>query len=268
MARPPLIVAYHAVSNSWSSPLAVRPAALDHQLAHLRRHGYVGLTFAESERRRQAGTLPDRSVVITFDDGYRSTLAAADILAAHGYPGTVFVVTGFVASGGVLEWPGIQADRGNPRSEEELRSLTWEELERLVDRGWEVGSHTVSHALLSEVSAQRLERELTDSKDAIATRLGSCETVSYPYGREDATVAHASQAAGYLAGCTLKGVPSADGPHLRPRVGLGSRQRGLRLRFTVSPLGLRARRTALARAASGLRARPAWLPRSGEAGDA
>ncbi len=93
----PLILAYHAVSSTWASPLAVSAAALDEQAAHMRRHGYEGLTFAEAERRRVEGTLPSRSVVFTFDDGYASTLRAAETLARHGYPGTVFVVTRFAS---------------------------------------------------------------------------------------------------------------------------------------------------------------------------
>src|SRR5947199_10794477 len=92
-AARPLILAYHAVSSTWDSPLAVSEEALEHQAAHLHRRGYRGLTMAEAERLRTGGGLPPRSVVFTFDDGYRSTLRAAEILERHGYPGTIFAVT-------------------------------------------------------------------------------------------------------------------------------------------------------------------------------
>ena len=83
---PPLILAYHAVSSTWASPLAVPEAALDEQAAHMHRHGYEGFTLAEAERRRVAGTLPSHAVVFTFDDGYASTMRAAETLARYGYP--------------------------------------------------------------------------------------------------------------------------------------------------------------------------------------
>ena len=248
------------MSSSWQSPLAIDPSALDCQLAHLRRRGYAGLTFAESERLRAAGRLPERSVVITFDDGYRSTLEAADVLDAHGYPGTVFVVTSFVDSGRPLEWPGIAGERLRPGADRELRPLTWADLESMVARGWEVGSHTVTHPLLSALPADRVERELVESRRRIADRLGRCETIAYPYGREDGAVARAAADAGYLAACTLKGVPTADTPYLRPRVGLTSRDRGLRLRLGTSPAALGARRSRPARIASRLRPARSWLP--------
>ena len=64
--------------------------------------------MAEAERLRVRGGLPPRSVVFTFDDGYRSTLRAADILERHGYAGTVFAVTAFPGTGRHLSWEGIE----------------------------------------------------------------------------------------------------------------------------------------------------------------
>jgi len=121
-AARPLILAYHAVSSTWDSPLAVTEEALDHQAAYLRGRGYRGLTMAEAERLRASGGLPPRSVVFTFDDGYRSTLRAAAILGRHGYAGTVFAVTAFPGSGRQLSWEGI---------EHELTAATAVELEPL-----------------------------------------------------------------------------------------------------------------------------------------
>jgi peptidoglycan/xylan/chitin deacetylase (PgdA/CDA1 family) len=261
----PLILAYHAVSSSWDSPLAVTEEALSQHASHLHRQGYVGLTLAESERQRASGRLPSRAVVFTFDDGYRSTVRAAEILGRYGYPGTVFTVTAFADSGASLSWAGIEHEL-RPASAGDLAPLGWDELAALRDCGWEVGSHTVSHALLVGVDDSRLAAELADSQRTIADRLGRCETLAYPYGVADAHVAAAAQRAGYVAACTLTGAHVADQQYLRPRVGMASADTGARLRAKVSPLGVELRRSAAARTVRRLRRRRAWLPAAGGEG--
>jgi peptidoglycan/xylan/chitin deacetylase (PgdA/CDA1 family) len=256
--RRPLILAYHATSDSWSSPLAISEEALDHQAAHLRRHGYEGLTFADAERLRGQGALPPRTVVFTFDDGYTSTLRAADTLARHGYPGTAFVVTSFAGSGERLRWPGIEHEL--VRGGEELDPLGWDQLAGLVERGWEVGSHTITHRLLTELDDADLERELTESRRVVGERLGECRTISYPYGQADDRVAAAAAAAGYEAGCTLTGAHVADDRYLRPRVNMTRADIGTRLALKVSPAGVGLRRSTAARTVRRLRRRRDWLP--------
>jgi peptidoglycan/xylan/chitin deacetylase (PgdA/CDA1 family) len=262
MTRRPLMLAYHAVSSTWVSPLALSDARLDEHAAHMRRSGYEGLTFAEAERRRAEGTLPERTVVFSFDDGYVSTLRAAEILARHGYPGTVFVVTRFTESGEPLSWEGIEHEMTQENAEN-LAPLGWAELATLRDRGWEVGSHTVTHMLLTSGDDLRLASELDDSRRTIADRLGSCETVAYPYGVADTRVAAAARRAGYAAACTLTGAHLADEQHLRPRVGMAAADTGARLRAKVSPLGVGLRRSAAARTVRRLRRRRDWLPAAG-----
>ena len=140
----PIVLCYHAVSSSWPSSLAVSEDLLERHVGALRRRGYVGLTLAYAERARQDGTLPRRSVVVTFDDAYASTLRARPILDAVGYPGTVFVVTRFAESQERMRWSGIDT-WSNGEHAHELDPLGWDELSQLQDAGWEVGSHTVSH---------------------------------------------------------------------------------------------------------------------------
>ncbi len=259
----PLILAYHAVSSTWESSLAVTEECLAAHAEHLSRRGYEGLTFAEAERRRASRTLPARTVVFTFDDAYRSTARAADILHRYGYPGTVFAVTSFADSGAHLSWAGIEHEL-SPETADQLAPLGWDELAALRDRGWEVGSHTLTHALLTECDDSRLAAELADSRRAIADRLGGCETVAYPYGVADARVAAAAGRAGYAAACTLTGAHVADEPYLRPRVGMSSADTGHRLQAKVSPLGVALRRSAAARTVRRLRRRRDWLPAAAE----
>jgi peptidoglycan/xylan/chitin deacetylase (PgdA/CDA1 family) len=239
--------------------LAISEADLRTQLAYVTKQGFVGLTISDAERRRQEGTLPRRSVVVTFDDGYASTLRAAPILGELGLPGTVFVVTDFVESGDPLSWPGIDHWLA-PETIGELKSLTWDDAEMLAAKGWEVGSHTMTHPVLTRADDERLEDELTQSRAVIERRLGQCTSVAYPYGVADRRVADAAGRAGYEVGCTLTFAHFVDEPLRRPRVGMSHQGTLLGLAVQVSRFGLAVRRSRAVRLARTLRRKRAWIP--------
>ena len=94
----------------------------------------------------------------TFDDGFRSVLRAQPACEELGFPATVFVVTSFHDDGRKLDWPGLE--HVGIGSADDRASLTWEELARLQEQGWEVGSHTVSHRLLPDLEDDELAEEL------------------------------------------------------------------------------------------------------------
>lgn len=260
--RRPLILAYHAVDSAWASPLAVTARSLELQAAYLAARGFIGLTVTEAERGRQLGRLPARSVVFTFDDGYRSTALAAPILARFGFPATVFAVTGYVESQRPFDWYGVGHE--DPA---QLSPMDWDELAALKDKGWEVGSHTVTHALLTTTDDRTLADELAGSRTRIVERLGSCDSIAYPYGQADRRVALAAGRAGYRAAVMLTGVVVADEALRRPRVGLGSGDRGLRLRMKLSAPGLAARRARPARLVRRWRGARDWMPSDEPAAD-
>lgn len=228
-----LILTYHAVSSDWPSPLAMPADSLRRQLRRLAGRGYTGLTASQAEERRRKGMLPSRTVVVTFDDAYTSTLLAKPILDEFGYPATVFVATGFASGGRRLSWPGIDHWLDGPHAQE-LAALSWDGLVRLAEGGWEIGSHTVTHPSLPALDDAALERELVESREAIVARLGCCEAIAYPYGHADDRVARAAGRAGYSVGLTLGSALRRDEPLLRPRTGLYSSDRW-RERLKLSP---------------------------------
>ena len=264
MPKPPVILAYHAVSTTWRSPLAVSEDALREQLGWFRRRGYTGLTFTECERRRRDGSLPHRALVVTFDDGFRSVLRAQPACEELGFPATVFVVTSFVDDGRHLDWPGLE--HVGIGSADDRASLTWEELARLQEQGWEVGSHTVSHRLLPDLEDDELAEELRDSREAIVQRLGRCDTVCYPYGLADRRVAAAAASAGYAAGVTLTRAHPVDEPLRRPRVNMEESDRGLRLRLLLSRGATVLRRSSLLDRLEARGGRSPWIPQGPEHG--
>jgi peptidoglycan/xylan/chitin deacetylase (PgdA/CDA1 family) len=209
-----LVFAYHAVSPVWPSGLAVSPERMRVQLERLVERGRPGATFTEVLRREA----PARAIAVTFDDGYRSVLEHAfPLLSELGLPGTVFVPTDLVGSPRPMSWRGIDRWTGGPH-EDELIPLDWDQLRRLRDAGWEIGSHTRTHPQLTRLGGEELMAELTGSREKVIREVGSCTSLAYPYGDHDDRVRAAAREAGYEGAATMELGP-AD-PFRYPRVGV------------------------------------------------
>ncbi len=231
-SRDVLVLCYHAISDSWPADLALPASQFERQLTLLVNRGYRGGTFSDALRAPRSGP----TLVVTFDDAYRSTLELGKpILDRLGLPATVFVPTAFPAAGAPMAWPGIDRWLGGPH-EHELAPLSWTQLSALSEAGWEIGSHTITHPRLTQCSDQQLTAELAGSRDQCADAVGSpCRSLAYPYGDVDARVVAATKAAGYEAGAALPA-------HLRPpsglewpRIGAYSIDTPLRFAVKVSP---------------------------------
>jgi peptidoglycan/xylan/chitin deacetylase (PgdA/CDA1 family) len=113
--------------------------------------------------------------------------------------------------------------------------MSWEEVGRLAEAGWEVGSHTRTHPRLPTLDERELQRELTESRRESEERLGvPVRSVAYPYGDVDSRVVRAAQKAGYVTGAALP-----DRIHARralewPRVGIYQNDPFPRFRSKVS----------------------------------
>jgi peptidoglycan/xylan/chitin deacetylase (PgdA/CDA1 family) len=216
-----LVLCYHAVSDVVASTRTVRRSELRRHVAALVDRGYVGMTFNRVVLER---TRKDR-LAVTFDDGDRSVLEHAfSVLSELGVPGTAFVAAGTVGA------PGL---------------LGWDELRLLANAGWEIGSHSVTHACLTDVDDAALEEELRASRELIEAQLGvPCRSIAYPYGESDERVRAAARRTGYTAGCTTGGTRRADVLDW-PRVGIDGRDGPIVTRLKTSRLGRSLRGTPL-----------------------
>jgi peptidoglycan/xylan/chitin deacetylase (PgdA/CDA1 family) len=190
-ARVPILM-YHyigplpPVADQIRRGLTVSTEAFDAQLDWLATHGFEAVTMDQlAEAWWGAGTLPPRPVVLTFDDGYAETAAlVSPRLAARGWPGVFYVVTGFVGYGPYVSWAQLRA---------------------LLQIGMSVESHTVSHWELPGLADSVLRKELQDARRDLQAQLGvAASQLGYPSGRYTARVRAAAEAAGYRTATTTR----------------------------------------------------------------
>jgi peptidoglycan/xylan/chitin deacetylase (PgdA/CDA1 family) len=119
---------------------------------------------------------------LCFDDGLKSCITSAlPLLLAHGAPAAFFLPTAYVdgtlGQGSPRYWLEVREDR-------RLEFLDWDDCRRLAAAGMTFGSHTHSHAKLSDCSAGEVNRELRESKRAIERELGDvCRHFACPWGQ-------------------------------------------------------------------------------------
>lgn len=227
------MLCYHAVSDTWPADLALPAHRLYNQLDYLVSRGYRGATFSDAIAAPRRG----RTLVVTFDDAYQSTLTRGKpVLDQLGLPATVFVPTAYPDRERPMVWPGIDQWQGGPH-EHELLPLSWSELASLERQGWEVGSHTVTHPRLTALREEALKSELVESRDACAHATGSaCRSLAYPYGDVNAGVVEATRAAGYAAAAALPARPHPERALEWPRIGVYSIDDRARFAVKVSPV--------------------------------
>lgn len=229
-----VVLCYHGVSPTWPAVVTVTPTNLEAQLSRFLRRGYRGSTLCD------ALTAPrhERTLVVTFDDAFRSVLTLAfPVLERLGLPATVFVPTAYPDSGSPMGWAGYDHWLGTPH-EHELACLSWEELRRLRAAGWEIGSHTHSHPRLTSLDESSLTRELHISREKCEWEMKEpCYSLAYPYSDCDSRVVRAARQAGYALATTVAVGSRPALPLQWPRVIVARKD-------TAVLVGLRARRLA------------------------
>ena len=156
------------------------------QMRWLDRHGFQAVTLDQVEAAWSGrGLLPRRPIVVSFDDGYRSHYTTAmPILRRHRWPGVLSLAL------------GNMKQPGGP--------ITTAEVQKLVDAGWELASHTISHLDLRYLGGKRLRHELRDSRRIIRYVFRvPVDNFTYPAGLYNARTIRAVKSAGYRGALTV-----------------------------------------------------------------
>jgi peptidoglycan/xylan/chitin deacetylase (PgdA/CDA1 family) len=194
---PVPILMYHVVSAP--QPGAPYPdlytpkPVFEAQMKALSKRGYHGVTLAQvDDYWRHGYALPSKPIVISFDDGYLSHYThALPVLKALGWHGVLNLEINNVRPG----------------------DLTASQVRALIDAGWEVDSHTISHPDLTTIGDAQLQQELAGSRRYLKKHFGvPADFFCYPAGRYDARVVAAVKAAGYRAATTTE--PGLASPKL------------------------------------------------------
>ncbi|GEM_PF-305761 len=186
------ILMYHYISvpppdaDQYRRDLSVTPENFEAHLAWLRSQGYQSITLRELVFHLTAGwPLPEKSVVLTFDDGYRDHYTHAfPLLRKYGYVGTFFLVTRPI-------------DDGDPNY------LTWEMVQEMHRAGMSMQPHGYRHFDLKGKPTDFLVYEIVGAKEAIEARTGEITRFfCYPSGSYDRHTINVLESANFWAAVT------------------------------------------------------------------
>ena len=182
------VLNYHQVEPKDGNPLTLWPEQFEAQMEYLAAEGYTTITIDEMMDALENGTsLPEKSVIITFDDGYADNYEYVyPILKKYGFKATIFLIYDFTNA-----YPNY---------------LTWDQVAEMKDSGLiHFESHTMTHANLAELtSVDELRHEIADSHDLLSEKLGyDMHYIAYPGGRVNEEIERITSAAGYRGGFTV-----------------------------------------------------------------
>jgi peptidoglycan/xylan/chitin deacetylase (PgdA/CDA1 family) len=188
-SEPPVpILMYHHIApagpHARLPALWVHPAAFAAHVRALRGAGYRAVTLGRVwDAWNDGPPLPRLPVVVSFDDGYADQVRhALPVLRRARWPGVLNLALDFLPGMG-----GTAAVR------------------RLLAAGWEIDSHSITHADLTTLGPARLRTELAGSRARIRRLFGvPANFFAYPYGRLDSGVVGAVRRAGYFAATTTR----------------------------------------------------------------
>lgn len=181
---PVPIIEYHVIGPAPADApypeLYVTRPDFHRQMDWLDDHGYEAVTLETVEDAwYRGGTLPEKPIVISFDDGYRPQFTyALPELRKHGWPGLL----NLKAEGSELYGSNVEA---------------------MLDAGWELASHTIDHSDLTTLEGAALEREVAGSRRILRRDYGvPVKNFCYPAGEYDEATIAAVEAAGYEGATT------------------------------------------------------------------
>ncbi|GIO29891.1 deacetylase [Paenibacillus albilobatus] len=180
------ILMYHSISQNRHGKLFVSPEVFYQQMEHLNHAGYHTITFKDLLHWKTGEALPDKPVLITFDDGYLDNYKVAyPILKAFQMKATIFVTSDFI---------------GSPNH------LNWSQIREMEQSGFiEIGAHTRHHVELTKSKKLQRVDEVLGGKRRLEKGLGHpVIAFAYPSGKYNQNVVQVVKRAGFEFAVTTK----------------------------------------------------------------
>lgn len=189
------VLGYHNFSNTKPvSEMRMRTSEFCCQMQYIKDAGLSVISMEDFlQWLRGERQLPERCILITIDDGWKSVWTDAyPVLKAYGYPFTTFLYTRYIQ---------VQGD-----------SMTKAQIQEMAEHGATIGSHSTNHlypkswrrlAQGSEAYTAQVQREILDSRDKLVGFFGTCSAYCYPGGFNTPPMLEALRASAYRAAFTV-----------------------------------------------------------------
>ena len=211
------VLNYHQINDVDNNALTVTVKDFDDQMRYLSENNYNVITPKEMlDAFKNNAKIPDKTVIITFDDGYKDNYKNAyPILKKYNLKGTIFVITDYVSL-----YPNY---------------ITWDEAKEMQKSGViNLESHTMDHFNLLKISKNDARLQLANSKYWLEAHLKKPVTfLAYPEGDYNEDLKNMLKELKYEGGFTVNYglVSSASDVYEMPRVAVFGYQSGNLTRF-------------------------------------
>lgn len=177
------IRSYDREDDPIGTNLSISEEIFSQYLDYLKDDGYTTITF-DSLNKFPDNALPQKPIILTFDDGYDDNYRAYKLLQKNSMVGTFYIISNYI-------------DR--------VGHLTLGQITEMSESGMEIGSHTMNHPDLANISEEKLASEIIESKARLEEIVKKpVESFCYPAGKYNLDVVKMVEDAGYKTATTTK----------------------------------------------------------------
>ena len=199
------VLMYHKIGDDKDNDAVIREDLFRQQMKFLKDNGYHPLTMNQLyDYVVNGAAVPEKPVVLTFDDGYADTYSIVyPLMKEYGFAATVFVNPGDVGT-----------------------RLTWEQLKEMKDNGITISNHGFQHVEMGQLSKAAQMENIQKAQQALADKLGITDNpwFCYPYGDKNKDTDAATKDSGIKMAMAMKSgwAHTGDNPYNILRVWVGN----------------------------------------------
>ena len=194
--QAPIVLMYHGTPRTNpSSPYSIRSDKFVEHLNYLKSNGWH-TALASDLINRHSDPLPDKTVLLTFDDGYADNYEGAFLpLLEQGMTASWYITTHCIND--YAQWMGANCC--------ETKMLNESQINEMAQEGMEIGAHTCSHPDLTTIPYTQQLAEVLQSKSRLEKIIKKeVSSFAYPYGRVNEDAIKSVRTADYQLAFTVK----------------------------------------------------------------